>query len=106
MRKSFDGLAGMVEHILCQNPLSGYIFIFRNKRGNMIKCLYWDNDGYAIWYKRLEKGTFSIPETDKDHSIDHRNLAIMLEGLKHHKTALKRRFKPSSIIAKLRWSIE
>ena len=43
MRKSFDGLAVMVEHILCQNPLSGYVFIFRNKRGNLIKCLYWDS---------------------------------------------------------------
>ena len=93
MRKSFDSLAVMVEHILCQNPLSGYVFIFRNKRGNMIKCLYWDKDGYAIWYKRLEKGTYSIPKTEEDYSVDHRQLAIMLEGLKPHETALKRRFK-------------
>ena len=93
MRKSFDALAVMVEHILCQNPLSGHLFIFRNKRGNMIKCLYWDKDGYAIWYKRLEKGIFSIPQTAEDHSVDHRHLAMMLEGLQPHKTMLLRRFK-------------
>ncbi len=93
MRKSFDALAVLVESVLCQNPLSGHIFIFRNKRGNRIKCLYWDQDGYAIWYKRLEKGTFSIPPTGADHAVDHRQLAMMLKGLKPHKTALKARFK-------------
>jgi len=93
MRKSFDALAAMAEYVLMQNPLSGHIFIFRNKRGNMLKCLYWDNDGYALWYKRLEKGTYSIPQTAEDFSIDSRNLAIMLEGLKPHKTALNTRFK-------------
>ena len=62
MRRSFDGLAYMVREIIGQDPLSGHVFVFRNKRGNMLKLLYWDRDGFVIWYKRLEKGTFSWPD--------------------------------------------
>src|SRR6202451_3057905 len=61
MRKSFDGLAQMVREFLSANPLSGHLFVFRNKRGDRLKLLYWDSDGLAIWYKRLEEGTFVFP---------------------------------------------
>ena len=53
MRKSFDSLAMLVQCVIKQDPLSGYLFVFRNKRGNALKLLYWDRDGYAIWYKAL-----------------------------------------------------
>jgi len=61
MRKGFDGLCGLAEHVLKQDPLSGHLFVFRNRRRDRLKVLYWDNDGLAIWYKRLEKGGFQLP---------------------------------------------
>lgn len=93
MRKSFDALAAMAQHIIGQDPLSGYIFVFTNKPGTKLKCLYWDTDGYALWYKRLEKGTFSLPELSADMSIDYRYFTMMLQGLKPANIALKPRFK-------------
>ena len=66
MRKSFDSLTGLVQQQLGQDPLSGDLFVFRSKRGDRVKLLYWDQDGLAIWYKRLEEGTFVLPAaTDK-----------------------------------------
>ena len=53
MRKGFDGLSGLAEHVLRQDPLSGHLFVFRNRARNRLKVLYWDQDGLAIWYKRL-----------------------------------------------------
>ncbi|MEQ8784651.1 MAG: IS66 family insertion sequence element accessory protein TnpB [Pirellulaceae bacterium] len=61
MRKGFDGLTGLAEHVLQQDPLSGHLFVFRNRARNRLKVLYWDQDGLAIWYKRLERGTFQLP---------------------------------------------
>ena len=59
MRRSFDGLAAMVREFLGADPLSGHLFVFRSKRGDRLKMLYWMGDGLAIWYRRLEKGTCS-----------------------------------------------
>ena len=82
MRRSFDGLAMMVQCVIKNDSLSGHVFVFRNKRGNMLKLLYWDRDGYAIWYKRLEKGTFSWPDQISENAaIDYRELTMMLEGI-------------------------
>jgi transposase len=61
MRRSFDGLALLVEQHLGQDPLSGDLFVFRSKRGDKLKMLYWQDDGYSLWYKRLEEGTFRFP---------------------------------------------
>ena len=69
MRRSFDGLAMLVQCVIQHDPLSGHVFVFRNKRGNMLKLLYWDRDGYAIWYKRLEKVTFSWPDHISENAV-------------------------------------
>ena len=61
LRKSFDSLAALVRDGLRGDPLSGDIFVFRNKAADRIKLLVWEEDGYAIWYKRLEKGSYRFP---------------------------------------------
>jgi transposase len=84
LRKSFDGLAQMVREFVGADPLSGHLFVFRNKRGDRIKLLYWDTDGLAIWYKRLEKGTFRFPApADADQGVEIRavDLTLILEGI-------------------------
>jgi hypothetical protein len=58
LRKGFDGLQGMVREFLGQDPLSGHLFLFLNRRRDRVKVLLWDRDGFVIWYKRLEAGTF------------------------------------------------
>ena len=63
MRKSFDSLAEVVRSFLGRDPLSGDLFVFRNKRGQLAKILWWDRDGLAIYYKRLERGEFRWPRT-------------------------------------------
>jgi transposase len=64
MRKSFDGLAEVVRSFLGHDPLSGSLFVFRNKGGHRVKVLWWDQDGLAIYYKRLERGAFRWPRSN------------------------------------------
>jgi transposase len=64
MRRSFDALARMVEEHLGQNPESGHLFLFFNRRRDSVKALMWEGDGLVIWYKRLEVGTFGVPQPD------------------------------------------
>jgi transposase len=61
MRKSFDSLAEVVRSFLSRDPLSGHLFVFRNRGGQLLKVLWWDRDGLAIYYKRLERGAFRFP---------------------------------------------
>ena len=82
MRKSFDGLSGLIRSELNADPLSGSLFVFCNRRKNIVKVLYWDRDGFAIWHKRLERGSFSIPSTPSAHArIDRLQLTLLLEGI-------------------------
>lgn len=82
MRKSFDGLCGIVRGELQGDPQSGSLFVFCNRRRNMVKVLYWDADGFALWFKRLERGTFRLPRDQGGGTrIDRRRLAMILEGV-------------------------
>ncbi len=84
LRKSFDGLAQMVREFLGADPLSGHLFVFRNKRGDRLKLLYWDGDGLAIWYKRLERGSYRFPAvtgTGDGVEIRAADFAMILDGV-------------------------
>jgi transposase len=82
MRKGFDGLGHLVRDRIDQDPLSGHLFVFRNRRRDRIKILYWDRDGLALWYKRLEKGTFRFPEAKDGHvEVTPAEIAAILEGI-------------------------
>jgi transposase len=81
MRKSFDGLSALVSG-LDLDPLSGHLFVFINKRRDRIKILYWDTDGLAVWAKRLERGTFRIPDASADRvEMSAADLAALLAGI-------------------------
>lgn len=80
MRKSFEGLSSVVEEIFPGELLSGALFIFLNRRRNHMKVLFWDSDGFIIWFKRLEKGTFSWKWGDTP-SLDRRKFLMLLEGI-------------------------
>jgi transposase len=82
MRKGFDGLAQLVRDVIAQDPLSGHFFVFRNRRRDRVKILYWDRDGFALWYKRLEKGVFRFPEAkDGRVEVTPAEMAAVLEGI-------------------------
>lgn len=82
MRRSFDGLFMMADKIVRQNPFSGHLFVFVNKRKDRVKVLYWDGDGFAIWYKRLEEGTFRFDENGSGGvEIEASRLALVLGGI-------------------------
>lgn len=84
MRKNFDGLCGIVNNEFTQNPTNGDVFIFINRRRNQIKLLRWRGDGFAIYYKRLEKGTYELPPIDQSSScikLKAHELTLIIEGL-------------------------
>jgi transposase len=84
MRCSFDRLAELAASVTGDDPLSGHLFLFRARGGDRIKILYWDRDGYALWYKRLEEGTFKLPKvesTQRSVQLRASELAMMLDGI-------------------------
>lgn len=82
MRKAINGLSILVESRMELDPFSGHIFVFSNKRRNMIKILYWDHNGFCLWQKRLEKHRFTWPESKQEvMQVDQRQLMWLLEGL-------------------------
>jgi len=95
MRKSFNGLIGVVRHQLNTDPQTGHLFVFLNKSNTLIKILYWDGDGFAIWYKRLEVGTFRFPARVGDaQAIDvtRSGLTMILEGIDLSQLPKRKRF--------------
>jgi transposase len=97
LRKSFDGLAAVVQQALVADPLSGHWYVFRNKAGDRLKILAWEEDGWAIWYKRLEEGVFRFPlpsSADGPPRLEVRasDLAMVLDGVILEKVQRRRRY--------------
>jgi transposase len=91
MRCGFDRLAERVRTVMGEDPVSGHLFVFRSRRGDRLKILVWDGDGFVLWYKRLEEGVFKLPRTDQGRrSVELRasELAMVLDGI--DMTKLKR----------------
>lgn len=100
MRRSFDGLSGMAENLMKQDPLSGHLLVFRNRNRDRLKILYWDRDGLAIWYKRLEKGTFQFPTDGKQQDekptsikISASDLSLLLGGIDLNSARKRKRYQ-------------
>jgi len=82
MRKGLDSLAMQVQTILRQDPFSGHVFVFRGRRGDLVKALYWDTQGLCLFMKRLEKGRFMWPSpADGMAHLTAAQLAMLLEGI-------------------------
>jgi transposase len=98
-RKSFDGLSAVVQTGLKQDPLSGDLFVFRNRRGDRLKILAWQQDGFALYLRRLERGTFRFPLANDGQtaaSISATDLAMILGGVDPANVKHRRRFAKSA----------
>jgi len=97
MRKSFDGLSAAVTQIIDQDPTSGHLFVFRNRRGDQVRVLFWDRTGYCIIAKRLAQGSFHLPRTaspDARHiEMDAAELGLLLEGIDLSDVQRHKRFR-------------
>jgi transposase len=104
MRRSFDRLARMVEEHLQQDPESGHLYLFFSRRRDCVKMLLWEGDGFVIWYKRLEVGTFAVPQaTGPDGSprdraeIRARDLNLLLSGVDPAGVMRRKRFERATV---------
>jgi len=91
MRRSFEGLSALAKNVICQDPMSGHLFVFFNGPRTSVKILLWDRAGFVIWYKRLERGTF---REHKAEEIDRAELVCILEGLDLREHRRRKRFEP------------
>ncbi len=81
MRKSFDGLIALVGQVLREDPLSGCLYVFTNRRRNYVKAVYWDRTGYCLFAKRLEHGRFVVPGTDERFELSEQAFRLLLDGI-------------------------
>ena len=96
MQFSFDPLMGLAQQTFNQDPLSGHLFLFFNRKRDRIKILFWDVDGFCIWYKRLEVGAFQLPvatEGDQGIELNNRQLSRLLDGLDLRNGRRRRRYR-------------
>lgn len=98
MRRSFNGLIAMVESELKQDPLSGSLFVFVNRRRDRIKILYWGQTGFCIWYQQLQKGTYQLPDDDSLQEqeaieVTRSQLSLILDGIDLSSARQRKRFQ-------------
>ncbi len=99
MRKGFDSLSGMVTAEMQRSSVSGDIYIFFNRRRNQVKLLHWEGDGFALYYKRLEKGTYEIPLSagnSNGRSVHWQELQFILQGISLQKIHYRPRYKKTA----------
>lgn len=89
MRKSFDSLAALVRDVVLSDPLSGHVFVFKNRGGDRMKVLWWDRSGFCLLYRRLEEGTYAFPEQKE---ISAGELAMILEGIDVRDATRRKRY--------------
>lgn len=99
MRKGFDGLVAVTRERLEENPFSGHLFVFFNRRKDRVKTLFWDRSGLCIWYKRIEKGRFRLTSLDayrdgQRAEIEAAELTLILEGIDLSQAKRRARFVP------------
>jgi transposase len=103
LRKSFDGLSALVAQTFGQDPLCGHLFVFRNRRGDQIRVLFWDRTGYAILGKKLARGRFHlacpVPEGATHVEVEAAELSLMLEGIDLSDAARRKRWRPAPQVA-------
>ena len=95
MRKGFDGLSGVVRNDLGMDPLSGDVFIFLNRRCTHMKLLVWEDSGFVVYYKRLERGRFEYPKVDgsaRSMDISWRQLMLIIQGIELQSVRQRKRF--------------
>lgn len=100
MRKGFDSLSGIVSSHMQLNVLSGSVFIFLNKKHNQLKLLLWEGDGFGLYHKRLEEGTYELPaEDDKNESLSMSNqqLQLILQGISLKSVRRRKRYEHNSV---------
>jgi transposase len=98
LRRSIDGLAALVRQRFDLDPLSGHLFLFRNRRGDRLKILAWDHGGFWVLYKRLERGTFAWPSDDAGDPVTMRSgdLGLLLSGIDLTHTRRRRWYEPAA----------
>jgi transposase len=98
MRKSFDGLHALVREHLELDPFAGHLFVFASRRRERIKILYWDRDGFAVWSKRLEEGTYAVPSgeaAERRREITAQELGALLSGIDLTQASRRKRYRRS-----------
>src|SRR5262245_20091991 len=101
MRKSFHGLIALTESVLKQDPLSGSLFVFVNRRRDRIKILYWGQTGFCIWYQQLQQGTYQLPiadalEAQETVEVTRSQLSLILDGIDLASSRQRTRFQRSN----------
>ena len=97
MRKGFDGLSVMAQDTLKESPFSGALFCFRGRRGDLVKILYWDGQGFCLFAKRLEKGKFTWPTTKEGSvTLTPAHLSMLVEGISNYRTARLNGIEPEA----------
>jgi transposase len=98
MRKSFDGLHSLVREHLEWDPFAGHLFVFTSRQRDRIKILYWDQDGFAVWSKRLEAGTYAVPmgeAAERRREITVQELGALLSGIDLTQASRRKRYRRS-----------